>query len=150
MTCVAQIALHSAVFLYYPRLIYNQVRPFISSDDLIRFFALVKQACMLILQDACLHICVARRCWICGAGANGVKGSVVSPQIRGVQGGKNHCVRCRHFLEGLVWWFMSLEGRHARDHLAEFRSGSLVASTNLLSRCVLPSFRSSLLLVNIS
>eukprot|EP00042_Codosiga_hollandica_P052282 m.661108 g.661108 ORF g.661108 m.661108 type:complete len:161 (-) comp58461_c2_seq4:123-605(-) len=50
---------------------------------------------------------------------NGVRGSVVSPQHRG-RVDKFHCVRCRHFLEGLVWWFVSLNGKQARDNVDEF------------------------------
>jgi hypothetical protein len=69
------------------------------------------------------HIVAVRRCWICGAGANGVKGSVVSPQVRGIHGDLYHCVRCRHFLEGLVWWYMSVEGCHASESPTEFRQG---------------------------
>eukprot|EP00042_Codosiga_hollandica_P037534 m.296369 g.296369 ORF g.296369 m.296369 type:complete len:512 (+) comp55161_c0_seq1:179-1714(+) len=61
-----------------------------------------------------------RRCWVCGAGANGVRGSVVSPQARG-KIGKYHCVRCRHFLEGLVWWYMShCGGKHPKDTREDF------------------------------
>lgn len=65
---------------------------------------------------------VARRCWICGAGMNGTRGSTVSPQLRG-QSGKFHCVRCRHFVEGLVWWYVSTYGRAAKDFPEDFESG---------------------------
>eukprot|EP00042_Codosiga_hollandica_P052972 m.681396 g.681396 ORF g.681396 m.681396 type:complete len:627 (-) comp58599_c0_seq3:163-2043(-) len=83
--------------------------------------------CRLCVVDHTARIAIVqappqtRRCWICSAGANGIRGSVVSPQQRG-KNGLYHCVRCRHFLEGLVWWYASAHGRLAKDNKDHFIS----------------------------